>query len=266
MRHAMFFFVTTALLMTTGIAQGELVTRTIEYDHAGDTLEGYLAYDDAVNGERPGVLVVHEWWGLNDYAKRRARMLAELGYVAFCADMYGQGKVTEDPQKASNWSGHMKGDLDLRRDRTIAGLDVLKKQPQTNTDKLGAIGYCFGGSTVLQLAYSNVELAGVVSFHGSFPMPEKDSTVNTPVLVCHGAQDGFTPAKRIQAWQQRMDAIGADWHMTTYARAQHSFTNPAAAERNIDGIGYNQQADQRSWAHMKLFLARIIHEAGSYVA
>jgi len=246
----------TLAMLTAAPAVGEVVTKTIDYTHAGDTLEGYLAYDDAVDGKHPGVLVVHEWWGLNEYAKRRARMLAELGYVAFCADMYGQGKVTADPGKAGNWSGHLRGNLDEWRARATAGLNILKKQPQTSTDDLAAIGYCFGGSTVLQLAYTGADLDAVVSFHGSFPVPDDDATVNAPILICHGAQDGFTKPDQIRAWQSRMDAIGADWHMTTYARAEHSFTNPAADEHGVDGVSYNKTADQRSWAHMQRFFER----------
>jgi dienelactone hydrolase len=237
-------------------AFGEVQTETITYEHEGRQLAGYLAYDDAVDGKRPGVLVVHEWWGLNDYAKRRARMLAKLGYVAFCADMYGQGKTTEDPKQAGNWSGHISGNVSLWRTRAQRGLDVLKEQPQTDHEDLAAIGYCFGGSTVLQLAYSGAELDAVVSFHGSFPMPAKDAELEAPVLVCHGAQDGFAKPQTIQNWQQRMDAIDADWHMTTYAQAEHSFTNPQADAHGVDGVSYNQTADARSWAHMQLFFDR----------
>ena len=255
----------TALLMmplvTLALASpalGEIVTKNVAYEHNGTQLEGYLAYDDETEGKRPGVLVVHEWWGLNDYAKRRARMLAELGYVAFCADMYGKGKVTDDPKQASAWSGHLSGNAELWRARAAAGLDVLKKQSQTDTDRLAAIGYCFGGSTVLQLAYAGTDLNAVVSFHGSFPRPAEDANVNASVLVCHGAQDDFAKPAQIQKWQARMDQIDADWHMTTYAGAEHSFTNPAADEHGVDGVSYNKLADERSWAHMKLFFERLM--------
>jgi dienelactone hydrolase len=258
MRYAIFFGAVLVMGMAAPTAFAEVVTRTIEYQHAGDTLQGYLAYDDEIEGKRPGVLVVHEWWGLNDYAKRRARMLAELGYVAFCADMYGQGKVTDDPGQAGNWSGHLRGDVDKWRQRALAGLRVLNDQPQTDTEKLAAIGYCFGGSTVLHLAYADAgaDIDAVVSFHGSFPLADKNAEVGPAVLVCHGAQDGFAKPKQIQAWQKRMDQVGADWHMTTYAQAEHSFTNPGADAHGVDGVSYNEKADNRSWAHMKVFFER----------
>ena len=234
-------------------ARGDVVTETVGYGHAGTALEGYLAYDEAIAGERPGVLVVHEWWGLNAYAKRRARQLAEMGYVALATDMYGAGKKTKDPTVASNWSDHLSGDVPLWRGRARAGLSVLRERPRTDPERLAAIGYCFGGSTVLQLAYAGADLAGVVSFHGSFPTPPKEADVNAAVLVCHGARDPFVEDAAIDEWQKRMDAVGADWHMTTYARARHSFTNPAADDHGIDGVAYNETADRRSWRHMRFF-------------
>jgi dienelactone hydrolase len=241
-------------LVTAGVAWPEVVSRTVEYQHGETQLVGYLAYDDEVAGRRPGVLVVHEWWGLNEYARRRARMLAQLGYVAFAADMYGKGKATEDPSKAAAWAGHLRGDLELWRERAVRGLEVLKKQPQTDPDHLAAIGYCFGGSTVLHMAFGGPPLAGVVSFHGGLPIPKDAASVRTPMLVCHGARDSHTRPATIQKFQDRLDALGADWMMITYGHAEHSFTNPAADEHGVKGVSYNEKADMRSWRHMRNFL------------
>jgi dienelactone hydrolase len=198
--------------------------------------------------------VVHEWWGLNDYARRRVRMLAELGYIAFAADMYGEGKATDDPSKAAAWAGHLRGDLDLWRSRAIRGLDILKKQPQADPDHLAAIGYCFGGSTVLHLAFGGPPLDGVVSFHGGLPIPEKGTGGPTPILVCHGAEDPHVKPATIRKFQDRLDRLGADWLMISYGHAEHSFTNPAADRPGVKGVSYNEKADHRSWRHMRGFL------------
>jgi dienelactone hydrolase len=202
------------------------------------------------------VLVVHEWWGLNEYAKKRVRQLAELGYVAFAADMYGEARQTDDPAKAQSWSGHLRGDVPSWRGRARKGLQVLRRQQVTAKDRLAAIGYCFGGSTVLHLAYTDAPVEAVVSFHGSFPKPGEDADVEASVLVCHGAADPFAKPSKIRAWQQRMDELGADWHMTTYGGARHSFTNPDADDHGVDGVGHHETAARRAWWHMRGFLQR----------
>jgi len=238
------------------VAAGEVVTEELTYEHEGETFGGYLAYDKAKQGERPGVLVIHEWWGLDGYAKRRARMLASLGYVAYAPDMYGEDEPTDDPSVASNWAGHLRGDVDLWRGRTQAALEQLKARDRAHGERVAAIGYCFGGATVLHLAYSGADVEAVVSFHGGFPEPADETMVEPTVLVCHGAQDGHAAREEVAAWQQQMDEVEADWQMVTYARAEHSFTNPAADERDIPGIGYDEKADERSWALMQRFLSR----------
>ena len=168
------FSLALALVLACGLAHAKVVTKSVAYEQGGTKLEGYLAYDDAKSGARPGVLVIHEWWGLNDYVKSRARQLSEMGYVAFAADMYGDHKVTRDPKQAQEWSSAI-GNGGLMAPRSKAALEVLKEQPQTDKSKLAAIGFCFGGSTVLQLAYSGEPLAATVTFHGGLMAPRMDS-------------------------------------------------------------------------------------------
>ena len=256
-----------ATLVMLGLAthsRAEIITRDITYTHGEQKLVGYLAYDDAVEGKRPGVLVVHEWWGLNDYAKRRARMLAEMGYVAFCADMYGPGKVTADPKQAGQWAGHLSGDIEQWRQRALAGLGVLKEQPQTDTTDLAAIGYCFGGSTVIHLAYANPPgLKAVASFHGGLPIAdEKVKQVKPEILICHGEADDFVKPDHISKFKAALDRADAKWTFVSYADAVHSFTNPQADDHGIEGIGYNARADRQSWAHMKMLLEQVFAADG----
>jgi dienelactone hydrolase len=253
---------TVTILFTISANQhvaAEVQTKSIEYRDGGVSLQGFLAWDATSDQRRPGVLVVHEWWGLNDYARGRATQLAELGYVAFALDMYGKGKVTEHPKQAGQWATTIRKNADAWRARARAGLKILKQQDQVDPNRLAAIGYCFGGSTVLQLAFGGDDLRGVVSFHGSLPVPTADEAARTKsrLLVCHGAADRFIPAEQIGKFQQALDEGGVDWQMVYYAGAKHSFTNPGADAKNIDGIGYNKKADQRSWGHMQAFFDEI---------
>lgn len=246
-------------------AQAKVVTKSIQYTDGEVALEGHLAWDDSIEGKRPGVLVVHEWWGLNDYARGRAEQLAKMGYVAFALDMYGKGKVTGHPQEAGKWAGMIRENVDAWQKRALAGLEILKKHEMVDRQRLAAIGYCFGGATVCQLAYSGAPLKGVVSFHGSLPAPEADDAgqIEAKLLICHGAVDPFIPEERIDKFQDALEDAGVDWQMIYYAGARHSFTNPGADERGIDGLGYNKKADTRSWNHMKMFFAEIFDEPGS---
>ena len=236
-------------------ASAEVQTKVVPYTHDGEALEGFLAWDDAAEGKRPGVLVVHEWWGLNDYARGRARQLAQLGYVAFALDMYGKGKVTEHPKQAGEWAGTIRRNQDAWRARAMAGLSVLQEQPQVDAGRMAAIGYCFGGSTVLQLAYGGAALAGVVSFHGSLPAAtaEQARQIEASLVVCHGAADGFVPRAQIDAFRASLEAGDVDWVFVEYAGAKHSFTNPGADAIGIDGIKYDKHADTRSWRLMQDF-------------
>lgn len=237
----------------------EVKTKTIDYEHDGQKLQGLLAWDDSVSGKRPGVLVVHEWWGMDDYARNRAKMLAELGYVAFALDMYGEGKVTEHPSEASQWAGEIRKNVAKWRERAITGLEILRNSEHVDKSKIAAIGYCFGGATVMQLAYAGEDLKGVVSFHGSLPVAQGDEAkkVRCSVLICHGAEDKFIPTEQIQKFQEALSAADVDWVMISYGNAVHSFTNPAADKHGVEGLAYDKKADERSWQHMKEFFDKL---------
>ncbi len=247
-----------ALALLTPAAHAAIKSETITYHHGDAELQGYLAYDDAISGKRPGVLVVHEWWGLNEYAKKRADMLAEMGYVAFAADMYGKGLVTTHAKEAKGWMEQVTSNVENWRARAVSGLEVLKNHPLVDSHKLAAIGYCFGGGTVMQLAYSGADLAGVASFHGPLPPPPETVTAIKPkVFVAHGNADGFVPPERIAAFRAGMERLGADWFMLVLGGAKHSFTNPEADQAGMDGLAYNAAADRRSWAMLKEFFSEI---------
>jgi dienelactone hydrolase len=249
------------ILSITVSANAKVTAQPVEYNHNGTVLEGYLAYDDAVKGKRPGVLVVHEWWGLNDYVRTRVSKLAELGYVAFALDMYGKGILTEDPQEAKKLSGHLSGQP-IMRQRARAGLDILKNNSQVDPTRIAAIGYCFGGTTVLELAYGGADVTGVVSFHGGLTAPKSEDLkrIKAKFLICHGADDGFFPPAAIQAFQDGMRKSGADWQMVFFGGAVHSFTNPDADKRGIKGLAYDKNADERSWKYMQLFFEKIFKQ------
>jgi dienelactone hydrolase len=239
-------------------ASAKIITQTVEYKDGGTTLEGYLAYDDALTGPRPGVLVVHQWMGLTDYEENRAVMLAQLGYVAFCADIYGQGVRPQSIAAAGAEATKYKTDRKLLRERVNAGLAELKKNPLVDAKRVAAIGYCFGGTTVLELARSGAELNGVVSFHGGLdsPSPADGKNIRCAVLVCHGADDPFEKPEDLAAFEKEMRDAKVDWRLIKYGGAVHSFTQPLA-NNNPPGAKYNERADKRSWLDMKNFFAEI---------
>ena len=230
--------------------QAKVVTQTVAYDYKGQKMQGYLAYDDAKSGPRPGVLVVHEWWGLNDYIRGRARQMAQMGYVAFAPDMYGDGKTTRDPKEAGAWSSAVRPEL---VPRAKAGLEQLKRAAGVDSAKLGALGFCFGGSTVLALAYSGEDLKGTVLFHGSLFPPENAAQIKSPIVILHGEKDTFIKPESITQVKDALDAAKVDWYMVTYANSVHAFTNPDADSFKIPGIGYNEKAARRSWDEMQYF-------------
>jgi len=234
-------------------------TETIEYKQGDATLEGFVAYDDAIQGKRPGVLVVHQWMGLTDYEKHRAEMLARLGYVAFCADIYGKGVHPQNTAEAGAQAGKYKNDRQLLRARVNAGLDALRQQPLADPNRIAAIGYCFGGTTVLELARSGADIGGVVCFHGGLdaPNPDDGKNIKCKVLVCHGADDPFSSPQDIAALEDEMRKGGVDWQLIKYGGAVHSFTQPMAGNDNSKGAAYNEKADKRSWEAMKQFFAEI---------
>lgn len=244
--------------------QAKIVTKPVAYEHAGVKLEGWLAFDDArVSAEKkaPGVLVLPEWWGLTDYPKSRAEQLAQLGYVAFAADMYGAGVTTTDPKKAGELAGQFYG-KPLMAERAQAGLDQLRATGLVDLARVAAIGYCFGGSTVQALAYSGAPLAGIVSFHGSLvPAPAEAAARNkAKILMCHGAVDPFISSEEIAAFMKSMNDGKFDYQFISYAGAVHAFTNPGAdkiAAATGLPIAYNAAADRRSWAHMQGFFKEL---------
>ncbi len=239
-----------------------IASKEVDYSSDGTTLKGFLAYDSSITGKRPGVIVVHEWWGLNDYARKRAEMLAKLGYVALAIDMYGDGITTEHPDDAGKFATEVMQHMDTARARFNAGLKLIKEEPETDTSNIAAIGYCFGGGIVLRMALNGDDLNGVVSFHGDLPtQPVKNPhDVKAKILVCNGAADPFNPKEKVDTFKKEMDSAGVDYKVVNYPGAVHSFSNPAA-----DSIGkkfnlplaYNKEADEKSWAEMQDFLHQI---------
>ena len=240
----------------------ELVTQDIVYESQGVPLQGYLAYDASNKSKRPAVLVVHEWWGHNAYARKRAEMLAQLGYVAFALDMYGNGKVTDHPDDAKKFMQQAISDQESLQKRFKAALDLVKQNEFVDSDNIAAIGYCFGGGVVLNMARSGADLKSVVSFHGSLATktPVQQGQVKAKVVVFHGGNDAFIPAEQVEAFEQEMTAANVDYDLIVYDGADHSFTNPAAdqiGERHSMPVGYDEEADLDSWQKMQGYFAQI---------
>jgi dienelactone hydrolase len=242
----------TAAVLTAGAAQAAVVTRVVDYEYDGTKLKGFLAYDDAVKEKRPGVLVVHEWWGLNDYARDRCKALAELGYVAFAVDMYGDGKTTEHPDDARKMTTAVRENVKTWRGRAEAGLKQLKAQSNVDPDKIAAIGYCFGGSTCLQLAYGGADLKAVATFHAGLPTPTgaEAKAIKPKILVCNGAADTFISADSIKAFRAPLDSAKVKYEFINYEDAVHSFTVPHADKVGLKGMKYDRAADRDSWRRM----------------
>lgn len=243
-------------------ARAQVHTEAVEYKDGDTVLEGYLAYDDAIiKGKRPGVLIVHQWKGLGDYEKKRAEMLAKLGYNVFCCDVYGKGIRPQDPKSAGALAGKYKTDRELLRERVKAGLEVLKKQELTDPKRVAAIGYCFGGTAVIELARSGADIAGVVSFHGGLDSPrsEDGNKIRCKVLALHGADDPTVSKRDLAAFEDEMRHAKVDWQLILFGGAVHAFTQWDAGSDNSKGVAYNEKADMRSWEYMKLFFNEIFH-------
>jgi dienelactone hydrolase len=248
------------LMLAAATAPAGLVEKPVPYEHADVTLEGFHVYDDAKTGRRPAVLVIHQWTGLSDYEKRRSRQLAEMGYNVFAADIYGRG-VRPQPPESGKEAGKYKGDRALFRGRLMAALDVLKSDERTDSTRVAAIGYCFGGTGVLEMARAGAEVAGVVSFHGGLDAAPGRSApkggVKAKVLVLHGAVDPYVPREQVAAFEDEMTAAGADWQLVSYGGAVHSFTHKEAGDDPSKGAAYDEKAERRSWQAMEAFFAEI---------
>ncbi len=243
--------------------QVKLAHEDVTYEADSVTMKGYLAWDEAKQGKRPGILVVHEWWGHNAYARKRADMLAELGYVALAVDMYGNGKTADHPQDAMSFVTEVMSRGQGAVDRFTKALEVLKANPNVDATRIGAIGYCFGGSTVLSMARQGLDLKGVVSFHGGLGglMPAKKGEIKARILVCNGGADEYVTADQIATFKSEMDSAGANYTFKSFDGAVHSFTNPAADSlgKKFDmKVAYNAAADSASWADMKAFFQDVL--------
>lgn len=248
------------LAAVAATAQAEVQEQAVTYDHDGTTLNGFLYFDDAIEGKRPGVLVFDEWWGLTDYGKRRARMLAEEGYVAFVGDMYGEGKTAETAEQARELMQGVTADVDGWRERAGLALEQLKSSELTDSGRIAAIGYCFGGGTILQLAYGGADLKGIVGVHSGLPAaPEESKGQIAPrIMILLGQQDSFVTPEVIGNFRDKLDAAGADWELVVYGGVRHGFTNPGADKHGIENIKYDAVADARSWARTQAFLEEVL--------
>lgn len=232
----------------------------ITYSGDGTTMNGFIVYDENIEGARPAIIVVHEWWGLNDYSKMRARELAKLGYIAMALDMYGEGKTADNPTLAGELATPFYQNPQMAKARFDAAVSKLKTYTQTDGNKIGAIGYCFGGTQVLNMANLGEDLKAVVSFHGGLQVvqPEKN-TLKAPILVCHGGADPFVPQEQVDLFRKQMDSVGANYTFKVYEGSTHAFTNPnatAMGEKFSLPIKYNAAADTASWNDMKEFLGK----------
>ena len=236
-----------------------MTTIDLDYKDGDLTCRGVLAYDPDISGKRPGILVVHEAFGLGEHAIERAERLAALGYVALAADMFGARKQATDLPSALALIGDLRTDAALLSRRAMAGLNALAAQPQVDTSRLGGIGFCFGGATVLRLARDGTDLKGVVSFHGALatPTPAAKGAVKASVLVCTGADDPLVPTAEVNAFEEEMRQAGADWQVIAYGGTVHSFTNKAADGTQMPGIKYHAQTDARSWLAMQNFFTEV---------
>jgi dienelactone hydrolase len=265
MRTTIAIFAVLAAFGWATAVEAAVQTMAYEYSAGGETFEGHLAWDDALTGPRPAVMIVHQWKGLTEYEQKRAAMIAELGYVAFAIDAYGKGIRPQSNEEAMAQVGRLRADSALFRSRIALGLATLKSLadghagPAVDASRIAAIGYCFGGQAVLELARSGAELGGVVSFHGSFEtqQPAAPGTVKAEVLVLHGAQDKNISAGQLTAFEDEMRAAQASWEVNLYSDAVHAFTQWHAGNDPSKGAAYDETADKRSWERMRLFFVEL---------
>lgn len=260
MRKFMFLFA--ALLLGTTVVHARVVGEEVSYIDNGVTMKGYLAYDKNIKGKRPGVLVVHEWWGHNDYARKRAMMLAGMGYTALAVDMYGDGKQADHPDDAGKFAKEVSKNMPVARARFDAAMNLLKQHKSVQADQMAAIGYCFGGGLVLNLARQGIDLKGVASFHGSLATdtPAEAGRMKARVAVFTGADDPMVPKAQVEAFTKEMEKAGVQYQLASYPGVKHSFTNPAAdeyAKKFKLPVAYDAEADRDSWGQLGEFLTEL---------
>lgn len=251
---------TDAALETPTANEAGVIGQEVSYQTDSTTMNGYLAYSNKFDGPRPGVLVIHEWWGHNDYARSRADMLAELGYIALAVDMYGEGQLATHPEDAGTFAMSVMGNMDVAKARFEAALDFLKQQEQANADKMASIGYCFGGSVSLAMANAGYDLDAVAAFHSGLTLPvwpETAETVKAKILVCNGADDPFIKPEDIANFNKKYDNLGIPYEYIAYDDAVHAFTDPGADAKGEEfglPLAYNEEADQASWMELQSHL------------
>ncbi|MGJ8645143.1 MAG: dienelactone hydrolase family protein [Luteolibacter sp.] len=242
----------------------EIVTKSVKYEHEGISLEGFHAYDGSAEGKRPGILIIHQWTGLTDYEKMRAVMFAELGYNVFAADIYGKG-IRPQPPEAGKYAGKYKSDRGLYRARMLAGLDVLKGDERTDHANVAAIGYCFGGTGVLELARANADITAVASFHGGLGSAEgmeaKKGEVSPKIICFHGAIDPYVSTDEVETFQKEMEDAAADLQFVSFSGAVHAFSQKMAGDDPSKGFAYDAKADKRSWEYLKAFLEDVFEKS-----
>ncbi len=252
----------TLLIASSVSLQAKIIGKAVDYTVGSETFKGYLTFDSSIKGKQPAVIVVHEWWGLNEYPRKRAEMLAKLGYVAFAADMYGNGKVADNPGDAQKAAAESTKDPAALKARFLAAIEVVKKEKHVDPHRIAAIGYCYGGGVVLNMARAGVDLRGVVSFHGSLSTKTRaeKGSVTAKILICNGGADKFVSENDITNFKNEMESAGADFKFISYKGGLHAFTNPAATELGKKfnmPIAYNKQGDKNSWQDMRRFLQSV---------
>ncbi len=255
-----------SILLFTAPAQAAVQGKEVSYTADGVTMKGYVAWDDAVSGKRPGVLVVHEWWGHNDYARQRARMLAELGYTALAVDMYGDGRTANHPKEAGAFAGEVRKNAAGAKARFLAARDLLRNEPGVDGERIGALGYCFGGTVVLEMARQGVDLKAVASYHGGLATdtPAPAGQVKARVASFTGDADPMIPAPQVEAFRQEMTRAGVDFTTVVYPGVKHSFTNPDAdayARQFNMPLGYDAAADRDAWTKTRILLRETLGAA-----
>jgi dienelactone hydrolase len=242
-----------------GAEKSDIREMYLEYEHEGTMLEAFVAWDEALDGKRPGVIVVHEWNGINEQILRRCRMLAELGYVGFAADIYGKDVRPKTPEESARQAGIYRSDRTLMRGRINAALSKIRTLPQVDPARIVTMGYCFGGGVALEHARSGADILGAVSFHGNLdtPNPSDAKNIKGKILVLHGAADPHVPMEQVLAFKEEMDEAGVDWQLYMYGHAVHSFTNPDAGNDPSAGAAYDEKADRRSWGALLMFFEEI---------